>query len=61
MTGSQLQDKYYLKKTTVHDFIKAKDTIMEAVKKLEFRKKGKEIFITKKLPHENLDEAVYNR
>ena len=56
---AELMEKYGLKKTTIHDILKAKDKIRESVKKLENGPKGAELFRLRKLPFEGLDEAVF--
>lgn len=59
LSRSQIREKYGLKKTTVHDILKAKEKVKEAMKKIETWKKGNELFRTRKLPQEDLDAAVY--
>ena len=61
MTRAQLMEKYGLKKTTIHDLLKAKDKVKEAMKEIEASndKKDGQVYRKGKLAQENLDEAVY--
>ncbi|QQP42192.1 Uncharacterized protein FKW44_016785 [Caligus rogercresseyi] len=54
--------KYGLKKTTIHDLLKAKDKIKEAMKEIQAsntEKKGAQVYRKRKFDKGNLDEAVY--
>ncbi|XP_063875713.1 tigger transposable element-derived protein 7-like isoform X4 [Scylla paramamosain] len=60
MSRMQLMERYGLKKTTLHDILKAKDKVREAVRQMDCVSKGAaKVFRTRKLPQENLEEAVY--
>lgn len=54
-----LMEKYGLKKTSIHNILKAKEKTRKSVKMLECRHKGVELFRSKKLSMEGLDEAVF--
>ena len=54
----ELMTQFDLKRSTLHDILRSKDRIREVVKKVEGGK-AKEVFRSRKLHHENLDEAVY--
>ena len=59
MTRVQIMDKYNLKKTTVHDIIKAKEKTKNIIKNIECTRRSGKVYRHRKIPLENLDEAVY--
>ena len=59
MTRAQLMDKYGLKKTTVHDILKAREKTRGIMRTIESTKDKNKIFRKRKLDKENLDDAVF--
>lgn len=62
MTRAQLMEKYSLKKTTIHNLLKAKEKVKKVMKGIETstqKKKGKKVYRKRRLALENLIETVF--